>query len=415
MMPSNFITTLRCVVCGRDYPAKAIYTCPACGEGGILDVQYDYATIVTQLTRDILTQRQREIWRYRELLPVDPETARPHLQTGWTPIYNAPALAQEIGIEEVFVKDEGRNPTGSFKDRASAIGVVKAKEFGYEEIACASAGNAAASMAGMAAAVGLRSFIFVPGRTPEPKLAQLLAFGATVFKVNGSYDQAYDLCMQACAQFGWYNRNSAINAYLVEGKKTAGLEIAEQMADNVPDWISVAVGDGCTLAGIWKGLQEMQQLGFIQKLPRMLGVQAEGAAPLVSAFKEQRAPEFIQATTVADSICVGRPRNWRKALAALRASEGRMIAVSDDEILTAQRLLGGKAAVFAEPSGAAALAGLQKAIAYGEVSKSSRALAVITGNGLKDVQSALRATGKAHAIDANLESLLKVVTEKACG
>jgi threonine synthase len=201
----------------------------------------------------------------------------------------------------------------------------------------------------------------------------------------------------------------------VEGKKTAGLEIAGQMAGNMPDWISVAVGDGCTLAGIWKGLKEMQQLGFIQKLPHMLGVQAEGAAPLVSAFQEQRAPQSIQAATVADSICVGRPRNWRKALAALRASEGKMMAVSDEEILRAQRLLGRKAAVFGEPSGAAALAGLQKAIACGEISKNSRALAVITGNGLKDTQSALRTTRNAYDIDGGLESLVKVLAEKDSG
>jgi threonine synthase len=406
-MSTNFVAALHCVICARDYPAGAIYTCPACGESGILDVQYDYATIAAQLAREDFRRRPPDIWRYREFLPIEPGTPRPHLQAGWTPIYSVPALAQEMGIAEILIKDEGRNPTGSFKDRASAIGVVKAREFGFEEIACASAGNAAASLAGMAAALGLRSFIFVPSRTPEPKLAQLLAFGATVFKVNGSYDQAYDLCMQACAHFGWYNRNSAINAYLVEGKKTAGLEIAEQMADSVPDWISVAVGDGCTLAGIWKGLQEMHRLGFIKTLPHMLGVQAAGAAPLVSAFHLQRAPQFIQAETLADSICVGRPRNWRKALAALRASEGKMIAVSDDEILIAQRLLGRKAAVFGEPSGAAALAGLQKAIANGEIPKNSRVLAVITGNGLKDVQSALRATAGVHAIDADVESLLK--------
>ncbi len=404
-MLRNFVTTLHCVVCERDYPADDIYTCPPCGEAGILEVRYDYTALATRIAQADFSQRSHDLWRYCEFLPINPETSRPHLQTGWTPIYKTPSLAPEIGIAEIFVKDEGRNPTGSFKDRASAIGAIKAKEFGYHEIACASAGNAAASMAGMAAALGLRSFIFVPARTPEPKLAQLLAFGATVFKVNGSYDEAYDLCMLACAQFGWYNRNAAINAYLVEGKKTAGLEIAEQMAGNMPDWVSVAVGDGCTIAGIWRGLQEMHQLGFIQKLPHMLGVQAEGAAPLVPAFHTNRDPQAVVAETLADSICVGRPRNWRKALGAIRASGGTILAVSDDEILLAQRLLGQKAAVFSEPAGAAALAGLQKAATMGEISKHSRALAVITGNGLKDVQSVIRTNIHAHTITPNLKSL----------
>lgn len=399
MMPNSFVTGLRCIVCGRDYAAEAIYTCPVCGEGGILEVQYDYAAISSQLDRETLLQRSHDLWRYRELLPVHAEAQRPHLHLGWTPVYNVPGLAQEIGLAEILVKDEGRNPTGSFKDRASAIGVMKAKEFGYAEIACASAGNAAASMAGMAAALGLRSFIFVPARTPEPKLAQLFAFGATVFRVNGSYDEAYDLCMQACARYGWYNRNCAINAYLIEGKKTAGLEIAEQTAAGMLEWVAVAVGDGCTVAGIWRGLQEMRQLGFIQKLPRLLGVQAEGAAPLVSAFQRNEAPEFLEAKTAADSICVGRPRNWRKALRAIHASGGRMIAVRDEEILCAQKLLGSKAGVFAEPAGAAALAGLHKAALRGEISRHARALAVITGSGLKDAQSILRADSPARTIE----------------
>lgn len=318
MSSSRCVTCLRCVICARAYPSAAIYACSHCGTEGILEVEYDYELVKPLLTREVLQTRPFDLWRYRELLPIQPSAAQPHLQTGGTPIYHTPRLARALGVRELFVKDEGRNPTGSFKDRASAIGVMKAREFGFEAVACASTGNAASSLAGMAAAMGLRSYIFVPERAPEAKVAQLLIFGATVLQVRGSYDEAYELCNAACEKYGWYNRNCAINAYLIEGKKTAGLEIAEQMAARMPDWIVFAVGDGCTIAGVWKGLREMQRLGFITRLPRLLGVQAEGAAAMVRAYETQRPPIAVRAETCADSICVGQPRNWRKATKAVR-------------------------------------------------------------------------------------------------
>src|SRR6185295_9962883 len=188
----------------------------------------------------------------------------------------------------LFVKDEGRNPTASFKDRASAVGVARAAARRARIVACASTGNAASSLAGAAAGLGLRAVIFVPEFAPEPKVAQLLVFGARVIRVKGSYDETWELCQRACTRHGWYNRNAAVNPSLVEGKKTCGLEIAEQMGGAVPDWVVVSVGDGCTIAGVWKGLREMHALGFVPRLPRMLGVQAEGAQPLVQAFDERR-------------------------------------------------------------------------------------------------------------------------------
>lgn len=408
-MPVAFVTHLRCVICQAAFPPEAIYTCPQCGEEGILDVEYDYTAVQTHLTRATLRERPHDLWRYRELLPITHEATLPHVHTGWTPIYKTPRLAHALGLREVFVKDEGRNPTGSFKDRASAIGTVKAREFGFATIACASTGNAASSLAGMAAALGLQSYIFVPEHAPEAKVAQLLIFGANVLKVRGSYDEAYDLCTAACARYGWYNRNCAINAYLIEGKKTAGLEIAEQMAHNMPDWLVFAVGDGCTIAGVWKGLREMQRLGFIEHLPRLLGVQAEGAAPLVKAFQTEQAPLQIAARTLADSICVGKPRNWRKATSAIRASHGTMLAVRDEDILAAMRLLAREAAVFGEPAGATALAGLQKALQLGLIEKEARVLIAITGNGLKDVPTAMRAVNAPPVIAPKLESLNEIL------
>jgi threonine synthase len=277
-------------------------------------------------------------------------------------------------------------------------------------VACASTGNAASSLAGAAASVGLRSVIFVPETAPEPKVAQLLIFGARVIRVNGSYDQTWELCQRACARHGWYNRNAAGNPSLVEGKKTCGLEIGEQTGEELPDWVAVAVGDGCTLAGTWKGLQEMRVLGFISRLPRMLGVQAQGARPVVDAFLRGGDVVPGSARTVADSIEVGHPRNWRKALRAVRESQGALVAVSDDAIVDAMREAGRRAGVFGEPAGVAGLAGLKQAVAEGIVGRRETALAVVTGSGLKDVRTAIAAVAQPVTLppdDAALDDYLK--------
>jgi threonine synthase len=392
-VPIEHVTGLTCVRCAQQYGTEVLYTCPDCGIEGILDVEYDYDAAQKTLTRESLADRPPNQWRYQELLPVDTRSELPALPVGMTPIVDAPRLASALGVGSLKLKDDGRNPTGSFKDRASAVGVVKAREFGKEAIACASTGNAASSLAGFAAATGLKSFIFVPERAPEPKLAQLLIFGANVLRVKGSYDQAYYLCQDACAKYGWYNRNCAVNPYLIEGKKTAGLEIAEQLGEDITDWVVFSVGDGCTLAGAWKGLKEMRQLGLISRLPRMLGVQAEGSAPLAEAFQNKRdGIRPVEPHTLADSIAVGQPRNWRKALRAVRESKGAMISVSDSAILEAMKQTARLAAVFAEPAGAAGVAGVVQALQQGIIQSKETVLVVITGNGLKDAKSALQVT-----------------------
>ncbi|MBI2899647.1 MAG: threonine synthase [Planctomycetes bacterium] len=401
----NAVTGLRCVVCGTTYGVDVPYTCPSCGLEGILDVQYDYERIARALTRDALARRPRDHWRYRELIPIAPDASLPPLQVGWTPVYEAPRLAQKAGVRRLHLKDEGRNPTASFKDRASSVGVVKARETGQETIACASTGNAASSLAGFAASVGLKAVIFVPERAPDPKVTQLLIFGATVIKVKGDYAVTWELCQRACERRGWYNRNCAVNPYLVEGKKTCGLEIAEQCGDAMPDWVAVSVGDGCTIAGVWKGLVEMRRLGFIDRLPRLLGVQAEGARPVVDAFRGKRDLVPGPANTFADSISVGHPRNWRKALKAIADSGGTMVAVSDAEILEAMRLGARLGGVFGEPAGAAALAGVMRA----GIAKSESALAVVTGNGLKDIRGAMEAVGPPLVVEPDLAALDKVL------
>ena len=376
----------------------------------MLEIEFDLAAARRAINPRTLAGRPHDQWRYRELLPLPAGARVAPLHVGWTPIEEAPRLAGWAGLRGLRLKDEGRNPTASFKDRASGVGIARALSRKARVVACASTGNAASSLAGAAASVGLTSVIFVPDFAPEPKVAQLLVFGARVIRVKGSYDETWEMCQRACDAYGWYNRNAAVNPSLVEGKKTCGLEIAEQLGARVPDWVAVSAGDGCTIAGTWKGLQEMHALGFIPRLPRMLGVQAAGARPLVDAFEQQRDLEPGPAQTLADSICVGHPRNWRKALRAVRESGGAFVAVADDAILEAMREAGRLAGVFGEPAGVAGLAGLRKAVGDGIVSGRDTALAVVTGSGLKDVKSAIRAAGEPVTMrpdDAELAAYLK--------
>lgn len=396
----SHVTGLRCIHCGRWFAVTEVdYYCPDCGyEDGILDVEYDYVAVASGLNPNALrSSGVFSMWRYLPLLPVEDGSKIQHLQVGWTPLYDAAKLAREIGVARLFVKDEGRNPTASFKDRASAIGVVKALEKGAERITCASTGNAASSLAGYAAAAGLPATIFVPERAPQAKVAQLLVFGAQVFSVQGTYDEAWELCMEAAAEFGWYNRNCAINSYLIEGKKTVAIELVDQLLlqyeGTVPDWVVVTVGDGCTVGGVWKGLVEMHKLGFLPKLPKVLGVQADGCKPFLTAWKENAALQPTEANTLADSIAVGHPRNFRKGMKAITESGGAFVGVTDEEILWSIRILARKVAVFGEPAGVAGVAGIKRAVAMGLIAPSATVALLITGNGLKDIQSAVQAVG----------------------
>ena len=396
----SYVTGLRCIHCGEKYAVCDIdYYCPSCGyEDGILDVEYDYTAIAAVFNPEALRlSGVFSMWRYLPLLPVENKANIQHLQVGWTPLYDTPRLAEEIGAARLFVKDEGRNPTASFKDRASAMGVAKAMEKGASRITCASTGNAASSLAGFAAAAGLPATIFVPERAPQAKLAQLLVFGAQVFAVQGSYDEAWELCMQAASEFGWYNRNCAINPYLIEGKKTVSIELVDQFIRQYggvqPDWVVVSVGDGCTVGGVWKGLVEMHKLGFLSKLPRVLGVQADGCKPFLTAWQGNTDLKPTETNTLADSIAVGHPRNFRKGMRAITESGGAFVSVTDEEILQSMTTLARKAAVFGEPAGVAGLAGIKQALKQGIIAKSEVVTLLVTGNGLKDIQSSIQAGG----------------------
>ncbi|MBU2703169.1 threonine synthase [Sporomusaceae bacterium BoRhaA] len=409
----SYVIGLRCVKCSKEFLSSSVdYYCPDCGyHEGILDVLYDYEKISRVLTKEKLqNDSNRSLWRYLPLLPIEQPELLSHLHVGWTPLYEVPRLASALGVQTCYVKDEGRNPTGSFKDRASSIGVIKAQEKKAERITCASTGNAASSLAGFAASQGLPATIFVPQRAPEAKVAQLLIFGAQVFSVQGTYDQAWELCMEASRQFGWYNRNCAINPYLIEGKKTVSLEIAEQFfdqpAEKIPDWVVVAVGDGCTIAGVWKGFKEMHQLGLLQKVPKILGVQAEGCQPFVTAWKNKTDLQpCLEGDTLADSIAVGYPRNFYKGMQAVLESCGAYVAVQDEDILRSMTTLARTAGVFGEPAGVAGVAGILKAKKLGFISSTDSVVLIVTGNGLKDIHSAIIATGSTTKIEPTLEAV----------
>ncbi|MDY3984660.1 threonine synthase, partial [Dysosmobacter sp.] len=358
----------KCVKCGRTYEATPDLTTCECG--GILDITYDYDYIKTQLTKEKLAARtERTMWRYRELLPIEETTEPTPLRVGWSPLYEEPRLAEQLGLKRLWVKDDGQNPTASLKDRASAMAVAKAREAGAKVIACSSTGNAASSLAGNAAAAGLKTYIFVPSRAPKGKVAQLMTFGATVISVQGSYEDTFELSKAAIDKWGWYNRNAAINPYLSEGKKTVSLEIMEQLNWQVPDYIAISVGDGCTIAGLWKGLKDLYAIGFIDKLPRLISAQAEGCCPLNRAIATGEDWYPMEENTLADSIAVGVPRNADKALMAIRESNGLVVNVCDEEIMAAQKLLGMTCGVFGEPAGVTGTAAVKKACELGLIEK----------------------------------------------
>ncbi len=421
----DHVKSLKCLICGKEYrPDEIDYVCPLHGDEGIVDVQYDYELIGRRISpRTLAEDRDYTIGRYRPLLPIRPNSPLPPLTVGWTPLYKADRLAAGLGLKHVWVKDEGREPSASFKDRASAIAVVKGRERSAEVITTSSTGNAGAALSALCASVGQRNVIFVPESAPPAKIAQLLVYGSTVILVRGTYDDAFELCAQAAKEFGWYNRNTGFNPYMTEGKKTAAYEICEQFTASVgatgrsplqwdaPDRIFVSVGDGCVIGGVHKGLKDLMALGWIEKMPKLMGVQAAGSAALYDAWRTgidamQMTP--IDAHTIADSISAGLPADRIKGLAAVRETAGAYIKVTDEEIVAAIPVLARGSGVFAEPAGAAAYAGLVKAVADGLVNPEERIVVLSTGNGLKDIASARKSVGEPFIVDKSLADVKRI-------
>ncbi len=411
----NFIG-YRCSLCQQEYnPGKVTYTCPK--DGGNLDVLLDYDRLSKEYSASNITSDVEDsIWRYVILLPVSDPGGwdTPLRKVGWTPVYSNQNLANELGLEKLWIKDESRNPTASFKDRASALVIARAREINAEVVITASTGNAGAALAGMAAAVGHQAVILAPKTAPAAKVAQLLVFSAKVVLLDGNYDQAFDLSIEAAQEFGWYCRNTGFNPFTAEGKKTAALEIWEQVLLNDQDQrktlcVFVSVGDGNIISGLHKGFKDLQAIGWLENIPRIFGVQSEGSAAIANAFlagSEEIIP--VNAQTIADSISVNLPRDGVRAVRAAKETNGSFVLVKDEEILAAIRDLG-KIGVFAEPAGAAAYAGLKKAIKSNLIKSDDPVVVLNTGSGLKDVRAAMQSVGQAPVIEPTLSSLKKVI------
>ncbi len=419
---SHYATGMRCTICRTGYGIQERrYTCPGCGPAGTLDVEYDYDRIAATWSKDEVAALTADptMWRYRPLLPVAADSEIPPLAVGGTPLYDTPRLAADIGVAQVWVKDDGRQPTASLKDRASAMTLVKAAEEGADVITTASTGNAAAALAGLSASMGRRCVIFVPKSAPPAKIAQLHAYGATVVLVNGTYTDAFELATEAVDVFGWYNRNTGINPYTTEGKKTVALEIAEQLGWKMPDAVFVSVGDGSIIGAVHKGFADLHRMRWINRMPRIFGVQAAGSDYLVQAYENGEdvvTKPPILATTRADSISADLPRDRVKAMRAVTTTHGAFVRVTDDDILSAVPRLARLTGVFAEPAGAACLAGAAAARDAGLIDESTSVVLVVTGNGLKDVaavmDSVTAAGSAAISIDADINALRAALEEQ---
>ncbi|KAJ3440806.1 threonine synthase 1 [Anaeramoeba flamelloides] len=401
---NHFANGLKSVLTGKKYSfGQFEYTCQEEGnKEGLLDVSYDYDGISKYIKSNGLFDKDSGMYRYRAFLPLPFNAEVPPLLVGNTPLYKLPTYE---GFSSVYVKDEGRNPTASLKDRASSLVVAKAIELGKTVVTTASTGNAAAALSGLMASVsthGLLSNIFVPENIPVAKLAQLLVYGSQVFLVRGTYDDAYDLCMEATHKYKWYSRSTGYNYFTVEGKKTVSFEMCEQLAKfkkvhskkklfKSPDSIFVSVGDGNIISGVHKGLKDLYKTGMIEKMPRIFGVQSENSRAMYNCWKYKLDPfnlKPIECNTIADSISANLPRDPIRALRSVTETNGQYMTVSDNEILKAIPDLARVSGVFPEPAASCSWAGFKKAIKSKLISPDETVVVISTGNGLKDIKAA---------------------------
>jgi len=404
---------LRCMDCGEEFdPGRVLYTCASCG--GLLSVEYRLSEVPSDLD-ERWGERPLSVWRYRELLPVADPGKVVTLGEGGTRLHRCPRLAEGLGMREVYVKNEGENPTGSFKDRGMTVGVTKALELGFRRVACASTGNTSASLAAYAARAGIQCLVLIPsGRVAFGKLSQAIAHGATVVQVRGNFDEALRLVRGLCATHRVYLLNS-VNPYRLEGQKTTAFEVRDQLQPGLPDTVVLPVGNAGNISAIWKGFTELHTLGMIDRLPKMVGVQAEGAAPIARAVKAGRdvIEPVARPETVATAIRIGAPVNWKKALRAIRESGGLAETVTDEEIIEAQRLLARSEGLFVEPASAASIAGLKKLVEHGRIGRDERVVCIATGHGLKDPEVVVSKYPKPVEVEADLESIERLLSPEA--
>lgn len=398
-----------CWDCGADVDDPFVNTCPRCG--GLLTVKMELENVKEMKPTD-LHKTPIGVWRYAPFMPVD-SANKVSIQEGGTPLYPTKALGAEIGVPNAYVKFEGLNPTGSFKDRGMTMGVSHAKELGATIVGCASTGNTSASLAAYAAKAGMKSAVFLPsGKVAMGKLAQALFFGAKVLSVNGNFDDALALARKMADERQLYLLNS-INPYRPEGQKSVLFEIMDQLNYNVPDRVILPVGNAANIWAVYKALTELEEVGWIDHMPRLTGIQAEGAAPVASAFKAGT-QDFIPETnpeTVATAIRIGNPVSGRKALTAIRSTGGCCETVTDEEIIAAQQLLGRREGVCVEPASAASVAGLKKLREMGAVDKDETVVCICTGNGLKDPDTIINNCPGVVPCENSVEDVLRILSQ----
>jgi threonine synthase len=401
----NHVVGLRCRECGRSFPVEALHVCDFCF--GPLEVDYDYERIAASITREKIAAGPRSIWRYRELLPVD-DSAPVDLGAGFTPLVRADRLAAELGLGELWIKDDTANPTGSFKDRVVSVALTKARQLGFKVAACASTGNLANSVAAHAARAGMASVVLIPKDLEDAKVTMTAVYGGTVVAVDGSYDEVNRLCAELASEHPtWAFVNVNIRTYYAEGSKTLAFEVAEQLGWQAPDHVVVPIASGSQLVKVAKGFAELGKVGLLDEVPsvRVSGAQAAGCSPVATAFAEGTdAIRPVKPKTIAKSLSIGNPADGWYALNTIRQSGGSCAAVTDDEVIEGIRLLARTEGIFAETAGGVTIATLAKLAAAGIVRSDERVVALVTGHGLKTVEALRESVGPTAVIAPTLDA-----------
>ena len=401
----DFVSGLRCRECGRGYPAEALHVCDFCF--GPLEVTYDYERVAATISRDSIAAGPRSIWRYAELLPVS-DAAPVDLGAGFTPLVRADRLAAELGLGELWIKDDTANPTGSFKDRVVSVALTKARQLGFKIAACASTGNLANSVAAHAARAGMESVVLIPHDLESAKVMMTAVYGGRVIAVEGSYDDVNRLCAELTSeQPSWAFVNVNVRTYYAEGSKTLAFEVAEQLGWQAPDHVVVPIGSGSQLTKVAKGFEELAKVGLLDVNPsvRISGAQAAGCSPVATAFAEGTdAIRPVKPNTIAKSLAIGNPADGWYALDVIRSSGGSCAAVTDDEVLDGIRLLARTEGIFAETAGGVTIASLVKLVNQGVVRSDERVVVMVTGHGLKTVEALSGSVGPTATIAPTLEA-----------
>jgi threonine synthase len=400
-----------CIACGEKYDTDEIlYSCKRCGD--LLEVKYDYDVIEAKLEKSDWQTMPLSVWRYKDFMPIRDPSKIVSLNEGGTRLHSCQHLGNLLGVRHLYVKNEGENPTGSFKDRGMTVGITKAVELNMKTVICASTGNTSASLAAYAAKAGLRCIVLIPsGKIAYGKLAQAMVYGAKVVQIRGDFDQALKMVLDLSEKHREVYLLNSVNPYRIEGQKSLAYEICDQLNREAPDRVVLPVGNAGNISALWKGFIEFHKLGLIEKLPKMTGIQAEGAAPIAKAIKN-RSNEIVpvkQPETIATAIRIGAPVSWKKALRAIRESKGTAETVTDEEILEAQKMLARSEGLFVEPASASSIAGLKKLSEAEKIDKDEVTVCVTTGHGLKDPDIAIKISEKPFEVDAEMESIEKLL------